>query len=544
VSENYHVKEDKMTEILSHFGVQPQLDAFATEKNKRFPQWWGSGSPDGTDAFEKDWHGKLLWMNPPFSKISQVVRKIQTDEAHALLMVPRWVHRRWYMEIKRVAVMSMFIPAKTKLFGQGDKKCRETPWPVEVFLVCGHKTRCKYLPGFHKHFTPLHPTSKVRFGTAHEYPPVEDEVEGGEQKPDLGTEKPQKHIRKLQEAATATPERATAEKPKPKMLDLFCGTKSVSKVYEKMGFDVVTVDSDPRWKADYQVDVLDWDFRKHFKPGEFHTVVCGVPCTEFSIALTTRPRNLEKGDSLAKKALEIVEFLQPQKWWLENPRYGYLGKRDYMKPYPYIDVDYCQYTDWGYKKPTRIWGSPDILQVPAKRCDGKTCKNLDPNGGGHLVKLSNKHNIPAFKKFRIPEQLIQDLAGFHERLRQTSQAQAAQQQPLQQPSPAQTARQNMLSQPSPELTGQQPNPDSTDKTEPDQNIRLPKRLCEPVSKLLLGQVISRKKAKQLLIEVRAVLPDGKKMFLQALIDTGAQANLVKKNLIPQQNSDFHKNPWP
>jgi hypothetical protein len=107
-------------------------------------------------------------------------------------------------------------------------------------------------------------------------------------------------------------------------------------------------------------------------------VVCGVPCTEFSLALTTRPRQLEKGDALAKKALEIVKFLRPQKWWLENPRHGYLRHREYMKPYPFVDVDYCQYSDWGYKKPTRIWGSPDILQVQGKLCDGRTCPNLVP----------------------------------------------------------------------------------------------------------------------------------------------------------------------
>lgn len=185
-----------------------------------------------TDAVERNCHSKLLWMNPPFSALSQLVNQIQTDEAQALPMVPKWVHRKFSGQIKKMSVISTFIPAKTKLFAQVDKKFRETPWPVEVFFVCGHRTPCKYLPGINKHFTLLHPTTNVRFSTAHDYLPVEDRVGGCEQKADLGTEKAHKYITKLQKAATATP----AEKPKPKMLDIFCGTKLVSNVYENMGF--------------------------------------------------------------------------------------------------------------------------------------------------------------------------------------------------------------------------------------------------------------------------------------------------------------------
>lgn len=72
-----------------------------------------------------------------------------------------------------------------------------------------------------------------------------------------------------------------------------------------------------------------------------------------------------------------------------------------------------------------------------------------------LVKLRNKHNTPAFKKLSIPEQLIKDLAGFHEQLRQTSKALTAQQKPLQHPSTALSAQQMTPSQLSSKLTGQQ-----------------------------------------------------------------------------------------
>ncbi len=44
----------------------------------------------------------------------------------------------------------------------------------------------------------------------------------------------------------------------------------------------------------------------------------------------------------------------------ENPRIGLLKSREYMQGIPYTDADYCQYSDWGYKKPTRFWGSLGI----------------------------------------------------------------------------------------------------------------------------------------------------------------------------------------
>jgi len=174
------------------------------------------------------------------------------------------------------------------------------------------------------------------------------------------------------------------------------------------------VDIDARWNPDIQVDVLDWDYRSCFNPGDFHTVVASPPCTEFSTALTTRARELDKADLLAKKALEIIDYLQPSVWWLENPRNGLLKTREYMQGIPYLDVDYCQYADWGYMKPTRIWGSPQLQAITPKRCDGTTCPNLVPGPQGskrpHRVRLSSpSQNLKREKKYPIPESLVQQL---------------------------------------------------------------------------------------------------------------------------------------
>ena len=73
-----------------------------------------------------------------------------------------------------------------------------------------------------------------------------------------------------------------------------------------------------------------------------------------------------------------------------KPPHGYLTKRPYMANIPYVDVDYCQFADWGYQKPTRIWGDESIKDLTSKCCDMETCPNviIRPNGRkGHPEKL-------------------------------------------------------------------------------------------------------------------------------------------------------------
>ena len=77
-----------------------------------------------------------------------------------------------------------------------------------------------------------------------------------------------------------------------------------------------------------------------------------MSCTEFSRAKTTAPRNLELADKLDLKALAIVRFFKPRRWWMENLRNGLLRTRPYMQGLPFVDADYCQYAAWGYQKPT------------------------------------------------------------------------------------------------------------------------------------------------------------------------------------------------
>ena len=105
-------------------------------------------------------------------------------------------------------------------------------------------------------------------------------------------------------------------------------------------------------------------FQGTLPPDYFSVITASPPCTEFSRAKTVGPRDLFTADQLVLKTLEGIQYFQPKRWWLETPRYGELPKRPYMTGLPFRDVDYCQFTMCGFKKPTRIFGSPELQEPP------------------------------------------------------------------------------------------------------------------------------------------------------------------------------------
>ena len=117
-----------------------------------------------------------------------------------------------------------------------------------------------------------------------------------------------------------------------RLLELFCGTQSVGKAFKKQGWDVVSLDLNPKAGATITADILTWDYTV-FEKGSFDFVWASPPCTFYSIARTTArsPRNLELADSIVARTLEIIRFLEPKAWLVENPASGYLKTRDVVQ---------------------------------------------------------------------------------------------------------------------------------------------------------------------------------------------------------------------
>ena len=200
-----------------------------------------------------------------------------------------------------------------------------------------------------------------------------------------------------------------------RLLELFSGTGSVRKAVSNMFNEVVSIDILPKFEATETINILDWNYKK-YPVGYFDAVWASPPCTEYSKLkyISKAPRNLTLADSIVKRTLEILEYFNPDKWFIENPQTGLLKDREFMWGLPYVDVDYCMYSDWGYKKKTRIWTNVDY---EGKLCD-KKCGNI--HNGIHSAPMCPKFynvdkSVAVYRSqnkdllYRIPEKLIQEL---------------------------------------------------------------------------------------------------------------------------------------
>ena len=200
-----------------------------------------------------------------------------------------------------------------------------------------------------------------------------------------------------------------------RLLELFSGTGSVKKAVGNQFTEIVSIDLLQKFNPTICCNILDWDYQQ-YPPHYFHSIWASPPCTEYSILKhnTKMETNLDLADSIVLRTLDIIEYFQPHQWFIENPQTGLLKTRPFMSSLPHYDVDYCSYSDWGYKKRTRIWTNKDFTP---KLC-GK--EGICPNMVGRFHKASfggqgrPKDHIylsvaSGENAYRIPEALIQDL---------------------------------------------------------------------------------------------------------------------------------------
>lgn len=213
-----------------------------------------------------------------------------------------------------------------------------------------------------------------------------------------------------------------------KVLELFSGSQSIGKICREKGWDVVSVDItdyDGLSVPTHTVDVMEFDYKQY---EHFDIVWASPPCVNYSTLQRSnygrtirgevytreiRERNMQESDKLVQKTLEIIEYFKPDLWFIENPQTGELKNRQFMidLDLPYYDVTYCKYSDWGYRKSTRIWTNKKGFN--AKFCK-RDCDNYDHENKKHKVEVSRapvpKECINKYLfRSRIPPLLIQDL---------------------------------------------------------------------------------------------------------------------------------------
>ena len=201
-------------------------------------------------------------------------------------------------------------------------------------------------------------------------------------------------------------------------LDLCCGTKSVREglvaLYGESGVDYVGVDSNHRAQPEILADLATWDYRAELTPGEFDVVWASPPCTEYSTAKGGHPRNLELADSIASRCVEMILYLRPRVWFMENPLHGMLKSRPFMSVMrPFLHrTTYCHYGR-DFKKPTAIWSNRPGLSprfcCRATPCEHKMTSVIHPACSQRGPRRGFARTTTREEVYKIPPLLLQEL---------------------------------------------------------------------------------------------------------------------------------------
>lgn len=77
----------------------PQIDLFASRINKKcevYASWHRDPDAFALDAFTLDWSNLFFYAFPPVAIILKVIRKIISDKAEGIMVVPDWPTQPWY----------------------------------------------------------------------------------------------------------------------------------------------------------------------------------------------------------------------------------------------------------------------------------------------------------------------------------------------------------------------------------------------------------------------------------------------------------------
>lgn len=204
-----------------------------------------------------------------------------------------------------------------------------------------------------------------------------------------------------------------------KVLELFAGTRSIGKAFEKMGHEVFSVE----W--DRQHENIDWyediskitanDILERF--GRPDIIWASPDCTSYSVAAIYHHRTRDEDGNLAPKSdyakfsdklnqhvIQLIKELKPKYYFIENPRGG-MRKMRFMRDLPRYTVWYCQYGDLR-AKPTDLWTNhPAPNFKPPCKNGNKDCHHQPAPRGSR----TGTQGLEKVDRSKIPPELCEHI---------------------------------------------------------------------------------------------------------------------------------------
>lgn len=209
-----------------------------------------------------------------------------------------------------------------------------------------------------------------------------------------------------------------------KVLELFCGTKSISNAFAERGHEVFTVDWERSFAPTLCADIGTLTAKKIIDlcGGRPDVIWASPDCTTYSVmAISVHRRKEADGnlvamtdyarqcDEINAHVVDLIKELQPRFWFIENPRAA-MRKMGFMQGLPRYTVTYCKYGETRMK-PTDIWTNhpnPDFIP-PCK--NGDKCHEPAPRGS----KTGTQKLNGAKERSRIPVALCRHIVDICEK---------------------------------------------------------------------------------------------------------------------------------
>lgn len=203
-----------------------------------------------------------------------------------------------------------------------------------------------------------------------------------------------------------------------KVLELFCGTKSISKAFEKSGHETFTIDYDQKHKPNLILDIGSNIDTVIEICKNYDVIWMSPPCTTFSMASGNRHWSKDKkpkteqayiGKHLLNLSKLIYYLFEKEKIiFIENP---VARARWFMEKIPRYTVWYCRYGD-KRAKPTDIWSN-------IKGWQPKTCRPNNPFCNHQKAPRGSKTGTQGIKEAKnrgiIPERLCDEIVRLCEK---------------------------------------------------------------------------------------------------------------------------------
>jgi len=202
-----------------------------------------------------------------------------------------------------------------------------------------------------------------------------------------------------------------------RILEVFCGNKSISNIFKDNGYEVYTIDIDQRFNPTECIDILDFDYKK-FDPNYFDYLHFSPPCQYMSQNQQTwigrhkgkgdkkylftkehLENNLLESDKLLYRCVDIINYFTDAKFTIENPhhtKFNSMFSRDIFD-YDYTICNYCMYNHQ-LKKPTIFYNNFNLDLQKCSREHLHTRFRDFEGGGGN-----------PYERYKIPVLLCEDI---------------------------------------------------------------------------------------------------------------------------------------